>query len=405
METRCLTRKTKFIKGRPILWFRQELPERIGSRAMKVALDVRPALSRPTGVGVYIGSLAETLPRLEPGSHFTLFSSSLRERWSRVPSSPNVDIVDLKIPVRVLNFAWNRLAWPPIEALVGAEVDLVHSPHALLTPARRARRIVTIHDLFFFKYPELTEAEIRRDYAPLVQQHARQADGILCPSEHTAREVESLLGVSRDRIGITPYAVDPAFRVAPTPSEAQALLERLGLKRSGILYVGSEEKRKNLGRLVAAYRTLAGRMTDPPSLVMVGPGDSFDSGDNRSGPRIVSTGYLETREVRALMSISRCLVLVSLDEGFGLPVVEAMSAGLPVVCSRGSSLEEVAGSAAELVDDPLDEEAIVQGLSRVLEDPDRAAELRTLGLERSRQFGWERTASMTLDFYRKVLGS
>jgi len=372
---------------------------------MKVALDVRPALSRPTGVGVYIGALAETLPRLDPESHFTLFTSSLRERWSRAPSGPNVEIVDLPIPVRVLNFAWNRLAWPPIEDLCGRDVDLVHSPHALLTPARRARRVTTIHDLFFFKYPEMTEAEIRRDYAPLVQEHAKQADGILCPSEHTAREVESLLGIARDRIGVTPYAVDPAFRVAPTPSEVETLLDRLELRKGGILYVGSEEKRKNLVRLVAAYRALAGRIADPPPLVMVGPGGSFDTGADGTGPRIVSTGYLETREIRALMSASRCLVLVSLDEGFGLPVVEAMTAGLPVVCSRGSSLEEVAGPAAELVSDPLDEEAIVEGLSRVLEDPERATELRVLGLERSRLYDWERTAAMTLAFYRKVLGS
>ena len=208
---------------------------------MRVALDVRPALSRPTGVGVYIGALAEALPRLEPDSRFTLFTSSLRERWSRPPSGPNVDVVDLQVPVRLLNFAWNRLSFPSIETLCGREFDLVHSPHALLTPARRARRIITIHDLFFFKYPELTEAEIRRDYAPLVQDHANRADGILCPSEHTAREIETLLRIPRERIWVTPYAVDPSFRLAPTPADVDALLHRLGPVGGAILYVGSEE--------------------------------------------------------------------------------------------------------------------------------------------------------------------
>jgi glycosyltransferase involved in cell wall biosynthesis len=372
---------------------------------MKIALDVRPALSRPTGVGVYIGAVAEALPRLDPGSEFTLFTSSLRERWSGPAAGPNVSVVDLRIPVRLLNFAWNRLSWPSIESLCGRGFELVHSPHALLTPARRARRIITIHDLFFFKYPELTGAEIRRDYAPLVQDHAARADGILCPSEHTAREVETLLRVPRGKICVTPYAVDPGFRVAPTPADVEAVLARLGLKGGGILYVGSEEKRKNLGRLVAAYRTLAGRISDPPALVMVGPGDSFDSGALDAGPRVVSTGYLETREIRALMSASRCLVLASLDEGFGLPVLEAMTAGLPVVCSGGSSLEEIAGGAAELIADPGDEDAIVEALSRVVEDPERANELRVRGLERSRLFDWNRTAAMTLGFYRKVLGS
>ena len=366
---------------------------------------VRPALSRPTGVGVYIGALAAALPRLDPGSRFTLFTSSLRERWTAPLAGPNVDIVDRHIPVRLLNFAWNRLSWPPIETLCGREFDIAHSPHALLTPARRARRVITIHDLFFFKHKEMTGAEIRRDYAPLVQAHAAKADGIICPSEYTAREIERLLHVPRERICVTLYGVDPAFRTAPAPGDVDALLQRLGLPNGGILYVGSEEKRKNLGTLVAAYLTLAGRMQDPPPLVMVGPGESFVTSAATSGPRIVSTGYLETREIRALMSASKCLALVSLEEGFGLPLVEAMAAGLPVVCSRGSSLEEIAGGAAELVADPLDQEAIVEGLCRVIEDPARASELRTAGLERSRIFDWDRTAEMTLAFYRKVLGS
>ncbi|MEO8502123.1 MAG: glycosyltransferase, partial [Vicinamibacteria bacterium] len=156
---------------------------------------------------------------------------------------------------------------------------------------------------------------------------------------------------------------------------------------------------------VAAYRTLAGRISDPPPLLMVGPGDSYDSGGGPNGPRVLSTGYLETREIRALMSASQCLVLASLDEGFGLPVLEAMTTGLPVVCSSGSSLEEIAGGAAELIKDPRDEDSIVEALSRVVEDPDRANELRAAGLERSRDFDWDRTAALTLGFYRRVLGT
>jgi glycosyltransferase involved in cell wall biosynthesis len=355
-------------------------------------------------VGVYIGALAASLPRLAPESRFTLFTSSLRERWRTPSRAPNVDVVDRRLPVRVLNFAWNRLSWPPIESLCGREFDLVHSPHALLTPVLRARRIITIHDLFFFKHPGRARAEIRRDYASLVRRHAAEADGIICPSEFTAGEVERLLDVPRRKICVTLEGVDPAFREPPAKGSAEALLQRLGLTGGGILYVGSEEERKNLGTLVGSYRAFAERAHEPPALVLVGPSRSFDSGSTTSGPRIVSPGYLPTPEIRALMSVSRCLILVSLEEGFGLPVVEAMAAGLPVVCSRGSSLEEVAGGAAELVDDPLDQGSIVTSLARVLDDPARAASLRAAGLERSRVFDWDRTATATLAFYRKVLG-
>jgi alpha-1,3-rhamnosyl/mannosyltransferase len=122
------------------------------------------------------------------------------------------------------------------------------------------------------------------------------------------------------------------------------------------------------------------------------------------GPQIRAVGYLETREIRALMAASAALVLPSLEEGFGLPVVEAMAAGLPVVCSRGSALEEVAGEAATLVN-PLDTRSIADGMEKLLDDPARAARQRAMGLDRSRQFDWDIAAARTLEFYRRVLAS
>ena len=370
---------------------------------MRVALDVRPALSRPTGVGVYIGALAGLLPRLDPQSRFTLFSSSLRERWTHPLAGPNVDLVDRRVPVQILNLAWNRLSWPPLEMLCGREFDIAHSPHALLTPTRRARQIISIHDLFFFKHPEMTGGEIRRDYADLVGNHARRAAGIICPSEHTARDVERLLNVPRERIAVTPYGVDEAFRREPSEGQVSGVLERLNIPRGAILYVGSDEKRKNLDGLIAAYQALAAKLPDIAPLVLVGPHAGHSSG-RPGGPRVVATGYLPTHEIRCLMSASACLALVSLEEGFGFTVIEAMAAGLPVVCSRGSSLSEIAGPAAEFADSR-DQQAIVAALGKVLTNSERARELRTLGFERSKLFDWNQTAEMTLAFYRKVLGS
>ena len=202
---------------------------------MRIALDVRPALSRPTGVGVYIGAMATALPPLAPDSRFTLFTSSLRERWTKPLDGDNVSVVDRRLPVRFLNFAWNRLDWPSMEGLCGQEFDIVHSPHALLTPSRRARRIISIHDLFFFKHPEMTAGEVRRDYAPLAREHARKANGIICPSEHTARDVERLLNIPREKICVTPYGVNEVYRSPPDPHEVERLLQRVGLTRGGIL--------------------------------------------------------------------------------------------------------------------------------------------------------------------------
>jgi len=369
---------------------------------MEFGLDVRPSLSRPTGVGTYVLGLAERLPGLAPEDRFTYFSASFKERYPERPWPSNVRLVDRRIPVRGLNAAWNRFGWPPLDRLVDRSLDLVHSPTPLLIPCKRGRRIVTLHDLFFLKHPDMVEGETRRDFVTLVRDHVKRADGVICVSEYTAGEARRLLAVPDDKIAVTPHGVDPAFREEPPPSRVDEMLRRLRLPRGGILYVGSAEKRKNLVSLVMGYMALARRRRLPP-LVLAGPGSDWAQGGSQVGPQIFATGYLGRADVRSLMAASAALVLPSLEEGFGLPVVEAMAAGLPVVCSRGSALAEVAADAASLVD-PYDTNGLFHALERVIEDRPLAAELRRRGLERSRAFEWSTTASRTLAFYRQVLG-
>jgi glycosyltransferase involved in cell wall biosynthesis len=370
---------------------------------MHFGLDVRPSLSQPTGVGTYVLSLLDRLPRLAPEDRFTYFSASLKERYPRRDWPGNVRLVDRRLPVQGLNLAWNRVGWPPLDRLVGASLDLVHSPNPLLVPARRGKRLVTLHDLFFLKHPELVEGEVRRDFVALVRSHVQRADGVICVSEYTASEARRLLEVPPEKIAVTPHGVDPIFQREPEPAEVDERLRRLGLPRGGILYLGSDEKRKNLVTLVMAYLALARRRLRVPPLVLAGPGSQWAQGGSRIGPQIRATGYLERADVRALMSSSAMLVLPSLEEGFGLPVVEAMAAGLPVVCSTGSALSEVAGEAALLVD-ARDGNRLTAAIERLIEDSALAQDLARRGRERSRQFDWERTAALTLAFYRKVLG-
>ena len=151
-----------------------------------------------------------------------------------------------------------------------------------------------------------------------------------------------------------------------------------------------------------AYMGLAGRRRRIPPLILVGPGSHWAQGGTIMGPQIRALGYMETVEIRALMAASVALVLPSLEEGFGLPVAEAMAAGLPVVCSRGSALEEVAGDAATLVN-PLDTRSIADGIESILDNPRKAEAQRERGFERSQLFSWDVTAARTLEFYRKVV--
>jgi len=371
---------------------------------MNFGLDLRPSLSRPTGVGSYVLALARRLPARAPEDRFFFLSASLKERYAPTQWPANVTLVDRRLPVRTLNYLWNRLGWPPLDRFVGAPLDLIHSPHPLIVPGRRAKHVITIHDLFFLKHPELTEAEVRRDYVPLVREHVRRADGVICVSDYTASEARLLLDVPPEKIAVIPNGVDPAYRESVGREEVEAVLSRHRLPRGALLYIGSEEKRKNLVNLAMAYMGLARRGRRVPPLVLVGPGSHWASGGAIASPRIHATGYLETPEIRALMAASAALVLPSLEEGFGLPVAEAMAAGLPVVCSRGSALEEVAGGAATLVN-PLDTASIAAGIERLLDDPLRFEEQRKKGLEASRRFDWDTTADQTLAFYRRVLGS
>jgi glycosyltransferase involved in cell wall biosynthesis len=367
--------------------------------AMNIGLDLRPALSKPTGVGCYALFLARQLPVVSPDMSFCFFSASLRQRFPAMSWPQNARLVDRRIPVRALNFFWNRLGWPPLDTLIGGSLDLVHSPHPLIVPGRRARHIVTLHDLFVDKHPDLTRAEIHRDYVPLVRQHVQRADGVICVSEYTASEARLLLDIPNEKIAVIPNGIDPVFRTPIAEDEVERVLHRRRLPRGAILFVGTEEKRKNLVTLAMAYLGLARRRPNVPPLVLVGPGSYWAQ---PGPPQIRATGYLETSEIRALMSASAMLVLPSLEEGFGLPVAEAMAAGLPVVCSQGSALEEVAGDAATLVN-PLDTESIASGIERLLDDRQRVAAQREKGLSRSAQYDWAIAARKTVEFYRKVL--
>lgn len=370
---------------------------------MNYGLDLRASLSRPTGVGSYVLSLAERLPGLAPDDHFYYFSSSWSQRYPEREWPQNVTLRDRRLPVRLLNFAWNRLGGPGLDRLVGARLDLVHSPHPLCVPARRAKQIVTLHDLFFLKHPDMTGAEIRRDYAPLVRENVARADGVICVSQHTANEAKLLLEVPDEKISVIPNGVDPIYREPVDEREVEEILLRRRLPRGGLLFVGSEEKRKNLVNLAMAYLGVARSRKHCPPLLLVGPGSHWAKGGAAGGPQIRAVGYLAKKEIRALMAASLALVLPSLEEGFGLPVAEAMAAGLPVLCSQGSALEEVADGAALLVN-PLETASIARGIESVADEPSRLEEMRRRGLEVSKRYDWDLAAAATIESYRKVLG-
>jgi len=358
-----------------------------------ILVDYRPALRQRTGVGEYVHWLATALTaRLQPEDSLALFSSSLKDRLP-VDAIAGANQVDIRIPVRALNFAWHRLEWPPVEWLA-PRADVVHSMHPLLIPSRSAAQIVTIHDLHFLDHPEQTSAEIRRDYPARAASHARRADGIVVNSKHTAQHVSERFGIDPDRITIC-YPGSPAWPRRPEPAGA-----------GPVLFVGTTEPRKNLARLIEAYTSLLQRRTDAPDLIVAGgiPGsaDRFFAGtpaaENVRG-RVRLTGYVSDKERQRLYREASMLVLPSLTEGFGITAVEAMTVGVPVVASNRGALPEVVGDAGILVN-PENVSELSHALERVLSDEGLRRSMTERGLLQARRFTWSDSAQRLYDAYR-----
>jgi glycosyltransferase involved in cell wall biosynthesis len=358
---------------------------------VRILLDYRPALRQRTGVGEYVHELARALVATAPaaGESLTLFSASWRDRLSPTVV-PGCAVLDRAIPVRLLNYGWHRLGWPPVEILAGAPFDVVHSFHPLLMPSRTAAQVVTVHDLDFLDHPERTTAEIRRDYPALAAAHARRADGIVVNSASTGREVESRFAVPAAKITVCyPGAPDWPAR-GEDPSDGC------------LLFMGTIEPRKNLDVLVEAYERTTAAGIDPPPLVLAGRHTDASGAvlqRIRRSPvahRIELPGYVDEATRQSLYRRATLLLLPSLTEGFGMPALEAMTVGVPVIASNRGALPEVVGSAGRLFE-PDDPQALARAIADLLRHPDLRARMREDGWRQARRFQWTSSARKLRD--------
>lgn len=358
---------------------------------MRILIDYRPALRQRTGVGEYVHGLAAALlARLPQGDSLTLFSSSWKDR---LPSDavPGARHVDARVPVRLLNLLWHRLEWPPVESFAGS-VDVAHSMHPLMMPSRAGARVVTVHDLYFFDQPGATAAEIRRDYRALAPGHARRADAVVVNSVYTKRQVVERFHVDAERVTVCRPAAPawPRRDEPPVPGP--------------VLFLGTLEPRKNVPGLLRAYAELAARRPDVPELILAGrmpargvtdllPREPWLAG------RVRATGYVSDAERQRLYREAAMLVVPSFEEGFGIPALEAMTMGVPVVAARRGALPEVLGDAGLLVD--IEEPGpLAAAMEHVLTDPDARRRMADAGVRRAAQFTWEASAACLYDAYR-----
>ncbi|HXF96316.1 MAG TPA: glycosyltransferase family 1 protein [Gemmatimonadales bacterium] len=367
----------------------------------QVAFDTTVARLGVAGPHVYVAELAQALRPLL-GDRFRPIATSL----ARLPTGGRRAGDRLRTLGRDL--WWHQIGVTRAARRAGA--SLLHLPAGVGPIQPRMSTVVTIHDLAVLAFPEFFPRWFRHYARVVLPRLARAADAILTGSQAAKADIVHTLGVPEHRVAVVPNGVDPAFAPLPEGSERdQEVLRRFGLPRDFVLTVGSREPRKNLPRLLEALRLLRSRAgMDDVTLVHAGPegwlADDLPAMVRRLGltDAVRFLGYVSREDLVVLYGMARLLAYPSLYEGFGLPVVEAMACGCPVLTSNVSALPEVTGDAGWLVD-PGSVEEIAEGIAALWSDAELRRTLAARGRARARCFSWERTARETAAVYDRVL--
>lgn len=359
----------------------------------RIGIDAsRMATTRRTGTEQYTAHLVGALVRLEARHRLTLYFNG---PLAPAPAWPE------HVEIRAMPFPrlWThlRLSWE----VARRSPDLLFVPAHVLPLVRPRRTVVTIHDLGYLFFPHAHTPRRRLELHLSTAWNVRKATRVIAVSQATKDDLVRRYGVPAGRVRVVHHGVTSRFR----PTDAPAVLARYGLPQRYLLYLGTLQPRKNIERLLQAYARLS---PGAPPLVLAGARGWYFERIARAvdelelRERLFFPGYVADEDVPAILSAATALVYPSLYEGFGLPALEAMACGTPVITARSSSLPEVVGEAGLLVD-PLNVEELSESMERLLADASLREELRRQGLERARSFTWERCARETMAVLEEAL--
>jgi len=369
---------------------------------LHIAIDAsRLAVAERTGTERYSYELLAALARVDRRSRYTLYTNGLPAALP--PLGPNMALCSIPLPR-----LWTHARLGP--ALLRARPDVAFIPAHVVPLARPPAAVVTIHDLGYLAFPDAHTARRRLELHLTTLWSVRAARRVIAISAATRDDLLRRYGADPARVAVVHHGLAGAQFRPPNPNEIAAARARHGLERPYFLYVGTVQPRKNLERLIAAFAQAAGAgALGEAELVLGGRRGWLSAPIERKAAelglagRVRFPGYLPDADLPALLGGALAFAFPSLYEGFGLPVLEAMACGAPVLTSATSSLPEVAGDAALLVD-PRDTAAIAAGLARLAADPALRADLRARGMARAAGFTWERCARETLAILRDAAG-
>jgi glycosyltransferase involved in cell wall biosynthesis len=374
---------------------------------MRIGLDLRPFLKQETGIGVYFKNLLHSLARIDQSNEYFLFSSSWKDRFpsEKVPAFNRKDFRDFRVPVKVMDFLWYRLGWPPLEAFFRQDMDLTHSATPLILPAK-GKKIVTVHDLFFMDYPGQTDKVTQKYFFRQTARSLRAADGVITVSFYVKNELLKKFDLDESCVKVVYHGRDKHFEEDASPDTVAALRKKYDLPETFILFVGAMEARKNLPNLATALKIIHDECKKIPLVIAGRKGPDTPNflkriSQNQLEPWVRILDYLPFEELHALYHSASLLVYPSFCEGFGFPLLEAMASGLPIVTAEVAALPEIAQDAA-LYCDPFQAEDIAWKAIQLLSSSDLCQTLVRKGKKRILDFDWEKTAFDTLDFYHAL---
>jgi len=378
---------------------------------MKIAVDASSLAINPfSGLSQVVHSLLLHLPTVDSGKRFVLYLNYFRKHVAgKDISYPGTTRRYFKFPRRLAAWWW-RFGWPPIDFYL-PEADVFHSLHIQIPPARKIKTVLTVHDCRYLALPDLYKPREIAKYKKEMEIFLGRVDMVATVSEFTRQEVISRFSFPEDRIRVIYNGFSPLPPVECDRKKAGRFVENNTFPQQYLLYTGVLDPRKNLERLIEAMAQCRQEANDFPDLVIAGI-SSAEWNNSKCARKakqlgvfdhIHICGVVEKDVLAGLMQKAHTLCYPSLYEGFGFPPLEAMSLGVPVLAGRGSSISEVSGPAACLVD-PTRVDDMAQGLSRIVFDNDYRRDLIERGYRQMKKFSWEKAAAEYLDLYDTVMG-
>jgi glycosyltransferase involved in cell wall biosynthesis len=357
------------------------------------------------GAGNYIIQLIRALASLKVNDEFVIFAQKRGHAQISLPENDSVEWIILEDRNPGSRLIWEQTLFPQLVKKSG--VNLLHSLHYTRPMKLPCASVVTFHDMTFFLYPELHTLAKRLFFPLAIRASARRADALIADSESTRQDAIQVLGISPEKIKTTQLGVDPAFRPINDTAAKGKIAEKYDLPEKFILYVGLIEPRKNLPILISAFKRLIDS-GENYKLVLVGRygwmyKDLLRQINNLDlEGKVHFTGYVSQEDLPLVYNLSSLFVYPTIYEGFGLPALEAMACGVPVITTDVSSLPEIVGEAGILI--PVnDVEALYGSMIEVLRNEDLRRKMINKGMQRAAKFTWEQTAKLTFQVYQQVM--